>query len=828
MVCSYLYFHDLKNLHMRLRTQLLTITLLFTLLFIGNNLTAQVKIGGDPKRAPDPSAILELDDPAKGFLLPRVSKETMMKIKQPADGLLIYNITEKKIFIYNNAAQEWKPMVTPMHALEAEGDSCEWHYDTTTNRIYLRRGLPIGDSIYYNTAKKKFVFTDKLNFAGAGVPVDVQFPGKYIFSGTASKLFNDSVSISFPSMTLTNILYEVDNDPFAVSNNIRQTYNGLRVSTQSSNTATQKIASIRALNLQVNSLSQDTVLNATGVVLNTFASGSGYTSTYSGYQTNMNLGDSASGNFGTVFGNRTLLIRNQNSSSRVNGNLYGYFLNMGGFEDSTVTKINGNAYGVFLNNITGAAPKRNYAFYSNKGHNRFGDSVLVTDQFVTSPRAVFDVNATSAMITPNGTTAQRPSAPVQAMLRYNNTFNNLELYDGIAWKGLVSDSAEWKFDATANRVFLTKGYPNGDSIFYNRPTKQFIFSDKTVYHNSLGSDFNVSIFNGKYTFKTTASSADAAGLLNPSSIYTVMEADNGSNADSRLFTGISTVALANPKRVSPIDFINGLSSIAINTGRDSVYQVTAISGNTSVGSTAYTDVMIGINSTMSIRNTSTNNIGQMLGIRNTMSRNAAATGSVTGNVYGYFGQMGSFNQRVNGSAYAIFLTSVQNVAGPRKNFAFYSNKGLNRLGDSTVITDGGAVTPRAILDVNATSAMIVPTGTTAQRPASPVVGMVRYNTDNGGRLETFNGSAWIGTINGGIGLDLPNILPNSGTTTSFAFSGATVGSAVVISPSSALPAGIMIAWARVSAANIIEVRFENNAALAVNPPSIGFNVKVIQ
>jgi hypothetical protein len=150
------------------------------------------------------------------------------------------------------------------------------------------------------------------------------------------------------------------------------------------------------------------------------------------------------------------------------------------------------------------------------------------------------------------------------------------------------------------------------------------------------------------------------------------------------------------------------------------------------------------------------------------------------------------------------------------------------MGDSTLITDGAAITPRAVLDVNATSAMIVPTGTTAQRPATPVTGMLRYNTDNGGRLETFNGAAWIGTINGGIGLDIINLLPNTGTTTSFAFAGATVGSAVVISPSAALPAGIIIAWARVSAANTIEVRFENNSTIAVNPPSTGFNVKVIQ
>lgn len=701
--------------------------------------------------------------------------------------------------------------------------SNEWIYDSALNRVNLVRGLPQGDSVYYNVTRKKFVFSDKLSFGNTTQPADVQFPGKYIFKGTASQLFNDSASISFPSMTLANILYEVDNDPFAISNNLYQTYNGLRVSTGSAAVATQKIANIRALNLQVNSASSDTVLNASGVVLNTFANGSGYTNLYQGYQTNMLLGDSAGGNFGTVFGNRVTITRTPNAASVVNGNVFGYFLGMNGFADSTANKINGNAYGVFLNSITGAAPKRNFAFYSNKGHNRFGDSVLVTDGFVISPRAVFDINATSAMIAPNGTTAQRPAAPVQAMLRFNNNLSNMEFYDGTAWKGLSSDSAEWKFDTASKQVRLVRGYPLNDSIFYSTQRRQFLFTDRTTYNNSLGNDVNVADFNGKYTFKTTASTS---GVQDPSNIGSFMEADN--NPESRSYNGIFNVTLANPKRTSPIDVITGISNNTLNTSKDSVYVQTGLSNTTTLGNGGYTDVVNGLSTQITIRNTSAQNIGNVYGIRNSMTRVNTATSTVTGNIYGYFGSIGNFNQRVNGFAYGIYLNSILNVATARRNFAFYSNKGLNRLGDSTLITDGGATTPRAVLDVNATSAMIVPTGTTAQRPATPVAGMVRYNTDNGGRLETFNGSAWIGTINGGIGIDVVNLPASTGTTVSFAFAGATVGSAVVISPSSALPAGIIIAWARVSAANTIEVRFENNATFAVNPPSIGFNVKVIQ
>ena len=41
-----------------------------------------------------------------------------------------------------------------------------------------------------------------------------------------------------------------------------------------------------------------------------------------------------------------------------------------------------------------------------------------------------------------------------------------------------------------------------------------------------------------------------------------------------------------------------------------------------------------------------------------------------------------------------------------------------------------------------TGAMAIPSGTTAQRPATAVTGQLRYNTTTGG-LESYNGSSWL-------------------------------------------------------------------------------------
>jgi hypothetical protein len=42
---------------------------------------------------------------------------------------------------------------------------------------------------------------------------------------------------------------------------------------------------------------------------------------------------------------------------------------------------------------------------------------------------------------------------------------------------------------------------------------------------------------------------------------------------------------------------------------------------------------------------------------------------------------------------------------------------------------------------SATGGLFLPAGTTAQRPASPVTGQIRFNTTTG-LVETYNGTSW--------------------------------------------------------------------------------------
>ena len=62
--------------------------------------------------------------------------------------------------------------------------------------------------------------------------------------------------------------------------------------------------------------------------------------------------------------------------------------------------------------------------------------------------------------------------------------------------------------------------------------------------------------------------------------------------------------------------------------------------------------------------------------------------------------------------------------------------------DSSERVGIGTATPAATLDVTGTDGIIIPVGTTAQRPGSAEVGTIRFNSTTT-RFEGYNGSAWV-------------------------------------------------------------------------------------
>ena len=82
---------------------------LLLVLFNCAELFAQVAINSDSS-APLPSAMLDLKSTSQGFLLPRMTRDQIIAIPNPADGLQVYCTTDRKLYIYLLFSGQWKEL----------------------------------------------------------------------------------------------------------------------------------------------------------------------------------------------------------------------------------------------------------------------------------------------------------------------------------------------------------------------------------------------------------------------------------------------------------------------------------------------------------------------------------------------------------------------------------------------------------------------------------------------------------------------------------------------------------------------------------------------
>ncbi len=90
-------------------------------------------------------------------------------------------------------------------------------------------------------------------------------------------------------------------------------------------------------------------------------------------------------------------------------------------------------------------------------------------------------------------------------------------------------------------------------------------------------------------------------------------------------------------------------------------------------------------------------------------------------------------------------TLVSNIPGRNGDLVFAHFNG-STWAEPLVMADNGRIgifstTPRASLDINTTDAILLPVGSVGNRPAVPVDGMIRYNSQSG-KFEGHQGGAW--------------------------------------------------------------------------------------
>jgi hypothetical protein len=199
-------------------------------------------------------------------------------------------------------------------------------------------------------------------------------------------------------------------------------------------------------------------------------------------------------------------------------------------------------------------------------------------------------------------------------------------------------------------------------------------------------------------------------------------------------------------------------------------------------------------------------------------------------------------------------------------------------GQASINTDGSTPDASSMLEIKSTSkGMLIPRMTAAQRTAIaiPATSLLVFQTDGISGFYYYTGAAWqylntqwifsgtniafpVGSIGinvavptrnldvngtariGTNGTTLTNIIraaltvtvgsvPARGAVTvNFAVANTVTGSTVMISPQNALPGSVGIAYARISAAGNVEVKFINAANAVANVAAMTYYITVIQ
>ncbi|MCX6305016.1 MAG: hypothetical protein NT040_08615 [Bacteroidetes bacterium] len=113
---------------MKRNTYFFSFTLI--LLSVTFRLSAQLAVSTNGS-APDASAMLDVISRDKGFLIPRMTKQQIQAIVNPADGLLVFCMSNKKFYAFRSGSNVWREI---SYGSSMITQSCYCGYEFTDQR----------------------------------------------------------------------------------------------------------------------------------------------------------------------------------------------------------------------------------------------------------------------------------------------------------------------------------------------------------------------------------------------------------------------------------------------------------------------------------------------------------------------------------------------------------------------------------------------------------------------------------------------------------------------------------------------------------------------
>jgi hypothetical protein len=444
--------------------------------------------------------------------------------------------------------------------------------------------------------------------------------------------------------------------------------------------------------------------------------------------------------------------------------------------------------GTQLSNVSAMAIRSNNVHVTNRLNIGGGSN---------TPAVALEVNTTDSLLLPKGTTSERPVVPVQGYVRYNTSINTFEGFGaGNAWGSLGGVK-----DTNQDTYISAESFPtsNDDNlVFYNsniekmritrqgymglgtsNPTYLLHVNGQGYFNEDITINANLAVnkqiimqglrirknTSGQANFSPTSVpgvSNDSLGnlqLLNQNN-QSIIFLTNGSNEVGR-FTpdGKFAVGTSTP---STILEIAGTDAMLIPKGTTAQRPLTVKQGQMRYNTDTNTFEGFGAGSTW----------GSLGGVKDTnQDTYISAESFPTSNddILRFYnsnnetmrimptGRIGLSNQepserlevsggnaKFNSNVYVMSRLAVAGsnpteILDVKGNAKVSSNiYAFNRIGIATS-------NPAVSLEINSTDAILLPKGTTLQRPSAPVQGHVRYNAD----INTFEGYglAW-GSLGG--------------------------------------------------------------------------------
>lgn len=364
---------------------------------------------------------------------------------------------------------------------------------------------------------------------------------------------------------------------------------------------------------------------------------------------------------------------------------------------------------------------------------------------VSLPKVALEVNAQDAILVPRGTTAQRPPNPVQGYVRYNTTNSTFEGFgSGNAWGSLggVKDTNQDTYISAEsfptsnddNLVFLNSniermritregrvgiGTSNPGASLEIEGVDAIMIPRGTTLQRPLTSKLGHIRYNTSLNTYEGFGAGNAWGSLGGvkdtnQDTYISAESFPTSNDDNLVFYN------------SNIERVRITKEGRFGVGTSNPETIVEISG---------TDAMLIPRGTTAQR-PATTKLGQ---VRYNTSINTFE-GFGAGNAWGSLGGVKDTNQDTYISAESFPTSNDDNLV--------FFNSNIERL---RITKEGrlglGTSNPETILEIAGIDAVMIPRGTTGQRPSTTKLGQIRYNTT----LSTFEGfgagNAW-GSLGG--------------------------------------------------------------------------------